>query len=51
MADGGQTFHRIILDMLDDRWRAVFIEELGDKRGPTAVVVAACRTNERLGRR
>lgn len=51
MADAGRVLHSIVINMLDDRWRAVFIEELGDKRGPTAMVFAAGRTNDRLERR
>lgn len=49
MADAGKVLHIIIVSMLDARWRVVFIEEVGGKRGPTAMVFAAGHTNDWLG--
>lgn len=51
MADAGKVFYDIVVNLLDDDWREAYVEELGDKRGPAAVVFAAGRTNERLGTR
>ena len=44
-----RTMYRIAARLLDDVWRTTFIEELGDRHGPTAFVFAAARTNDRLG--
>ncbi len=49
MADPGKVFYDIVVNLLDETWRSAYVEELGDKRGPAAVVAAAARTNERLG--
>lgn len=50
MADPGRVFYEIARNLLDEQWRAVYVEELGDRRNAEARVFAASRTNERLGR-
>lgn len=45
-----RTFYEIACRLLDEQWRAVFVQQLGTQTGPTAFVFAASRTDDILGR-
>ena len=51
MADAGRVFYEIAHNPLDEQWRAVYDEELGDRRNVEAMVFAASGTDARLGKK